>query len=107
MPIQDLDYEQIKRIQKASEEKSRSTSYIHRLFNTLRRVARYGTALQIPNNIWMMYIRAGAVTVAKSLGVDPYALRDAAEHTSVSTTNHSLRNRSEGANRIVQFRRNR
>lgn len=276
MPIQDLDYEQIKRIQKVMEEKGRSISYIHRFFNTLRRVARYGKALQIreaaavaqtlgemrfqvgaarqvaptrdqiyeivaaadaaglsdfavgilmqfeftlravdvrgqwletheheggiirngkrwqdgltwdmfdadlkgfskvisktakslpepyrfdltplpeirsrlrmlrqenpvgpvilsmragglpytasgwsqawarlrkaaglPKNIWMMDIRAGAVTEAKSLGVDPFALRDAAQHASVSTTNRYSRNRSEGANQIVQLRRNR
>ncbi|WP_428515123.1 recombinase [Roseovarius sp.] len=276
MPIQDLTYEQIKRTQKAMEEKGRSASYIHRFFNTLRRVARYGKALQIreaaavaqtlgemrfqvgagrqvaptreqiyqivaaadaaglpdfavgilmqfeftlravdvrgqwleaderdggiirngrrwqdgltwdmfdpdlkgfskvisktvkslpdpywfdltplpeiqsrlrllrpekpvgpvivsmrvgglpytssgwtqawarmrkvaglPKNIWMMDVRAAAVTEAKSLGVDPYALRDAAQHASVSTTNRYSRNRSDGANQIVQLRRNR
>lgn len=59
----------------------------------------------LPENIWMMDVRAGAVTEAKSLGVDPYALRDAAQHASVSTTNRYSRNRSEGANQIVQLRR--
>ncbi|MBC7181879.1 MAG: recombinase, partial [Roseovarius sp.] len=69
--------------------------------------ARLRKAAGLPKNIWMMDIRAGAVTEAKSLGVDPFALRDAAQHASVSTTNRYSRNRSEGANQIVQLRRNR
>jgi len=64
-------------------------------------------AVGLPKNIWMMDIRAGAVTEAKGLGVDPFALRDAAQHASVSTTNRYSRIRSEGANQIVQLRRNR
>lgn len=67
--------------------------------------ARMRKAAGLPKNIWMMDIRAGAVTEAKSLGVDPYALRDAAQHASVSTTNRYSRNRSDGANQIVQLRR--
>lgn len=70
-------------------------------------LARMRKAAGLPKNIWMMDIRAEAVTEAKSLGVDPYALRDAAQHSSVSTTNRYSRNRSEGANQIVQLRRNR
>lgn len=69
--------------------------------------ARMRQAAGLPKEIWMMDIRAGAVTEAKSLGVDPYALRDAAQHASISTTNRYSRNRSEGANQIVQLRRNR
>ncbi|WP_296762243.1 recombinase [Sediminimonas sp.] len=67
--------------------------------------ARLRKVAGLPANIWMMDVRAGAVTEAKSLGVDPYALRDAAQHASVSTTNRYSRSRSEGANQIVQLRR--
>ncbi|MEQ9259502.1 MAG: hypothetical protein RIG84_10410 [Roseovarius sp.] len=47
---------------------------------------------------------SGAVTEAKSLWVDPYALRDAAQHANVATTNRYSRNRSDGANQIVPLR---
>jgi len=66
--------------------------------------ARMRMAAGLPKDIWMMDVRAGAVTEAKSLGVDPYALRDAAQHASVSTTNRYSRNRSDGANQIVKLR---
>ncbi|MEQ9258411.1 MAG: recombinase [Roseovarius sp.] len=66
--------------------------------------ARMRKAAGLPQNIWMMDVRAGAVTEAKSLGVDPYALRDAAQHANVATTNRYSRNRSDGANQIVQLR---
>jgi len=66
--------------------------------------ARLRKEAGLPKNIWMMDVRAGAVTEAKSLGVDPYALRDAAQHASISTTNRYSRNRSAGANQIVQLR---
>lgn len=67
--------------------------------------ARMREAAGLPKHIWMMDLRAGAVTEAKSLGVDPYALRDAAQHASISTTNRYSRSRSEGANEIVRLRR--
>lgn len=46
--IGDMTYERIKMIQRAMVQKERSQDYIHRFFNTLRRVARYGKALGIP-----------------------------------------------------------
>ncbi len=46
--IGDMTYERIKKIQMAMIQKERSLDYIHRFFNTLRRVARYGKALDIP-----------------------------------------------------------
>lgn len=61
----------------------------------------------IPDNIWMMDLRAGAMTEAKSLGADPYMLRDAAQHKEVSTTDRYSRARSEGANTVVKLRQGR
>ncbi|WP_083101458.1 recombinase [Pseudophaeobacter leonis] len=58
----------------------------------------------IPENIWMMDLRAGAMTEAKSLGADPYMLRDAAQHKEVSTTDRYSRGRSDGANNVVRLR---
>jgi len=66
---------------------------------------RLRDAAGLPQELWMMDVRAGAVTEAKALGVDPYALRDAAQHASISTTNRYSRNRSDGANQIVKLRR--
>ncbi len=65
--------------------------------------ARLRKEAGLPTNIWMMDVRAGAVTEANSLGVDPYALRDAVQHASISTTNRYSRNRSAGANQIVKL----
>ena len=46
--IDGMTFEVIKTIQKAMASKGRSVSYIHRFFNTLRRVANYGKVLKIP-----------------------------------------------------------
>lgn len=54
-----------------------------------------------------MDLRAGAMTEAKSLGADPYMLRDAAQHKEVSTTDKYSRGRSEGANTVVKLRQGR
>lgn len=66
--------------------------------------ARMRIDAKIPQNIWLMDLRAGGVTEAKNLGADPYALRDAAQHSNISTTSRYSRDRSEGANNIVQLR---
>lgn len=67
--------------------------------------ARLRRAAGLPSDIWMMDLRAGAVTEAKELGADPYALRDAAQHSTINTTNRYSRARSAGANKVVQLRR--
>lgn len=47
--------------------------------------------------------RSGAITEAKSM-VDPYRLRDAAQHTQISTTDRYVRGRSDAANNVVKIR---
>ncbi|WP_122074227.1 recombinase [Pseudophaeobacter sp. EL27] len=59
---------------------------------------------KVPKEIWMMDLRAGAVTEAKALGADPYMLRDAAQHVQSQTTDRYSRSRSDGANNVVRLR---
>ena len=61
----------------------------------------------LPSEIRMMDVRAGAVTEAKSLGADPYMLRDAAQHKDVMTTSRYSRARSDAANNVVKLRQSR
>lgn len=65
--------------------------------------ARYRKAAGVPEEIWMMDTRAGAVTEAKMMGADPYALRDAAQHSSINTTNRYAR--GDGSSKVVQLRK--
>lgn len=69
-----------------------------RLWTTLR------DDLGLPPELRVMDTRAGAITEAKALGLDPYAVRDAAGHMRVETTDHYARARSENANRVVKLR---
>jgi integrase len=45
LPIGAMNYESLKTIQHAMTENGRSVDYVHRMFNTLRRIVRYGSAL--------------------------------------------------------------
>ena len=58
----------------------------------------------LPKGIWMMDARAGALSEASSLGVDPYALRDAAQHKNSNTTDRYVRGRSANAAKVVELR---
>lgn len=60
--------------------------------------------LGIPDTVKMMDTRAGALTEAKNLGVDPFALRDLGTHAHVSTTDGYARGRSENINKVVELR---
>lgn len=69
-----------------------------------RTFSRIRDRLGLPKEITLMDTRAGAITEAKSMGADPYALRDAAQHSNVATTDRYARGRSESADKIVQLR---
>ncbi|NIZ63326.1 recombinase [Sedimentitalea sp. CY04] len=58
----------------------------------------------LPKELWMMDLRAGAMTEAKSLGANPYELRDAGQHKEMSTTDRYSRGRSQSANNVVRLR---
>jgi len=66
--------------------------------------ARLRGDLGLPENVWMMDARAGAITEAKSLGADPYLLRDAAQHKNITTTDGYARGRSESVSKVVKLR---
>jgi len=66
--------------------------------------ARIRDDLKLPKEITARDIRAGALTEMKSLGIDATAARDAAGHANVTTTSRYMRDRSEGANRVVKLR---
>jgi hypothetical protein len=65
---------------------------------------RYRDAAGVPAEIRAMDLRAGGLTEAKSLGADPYSLRDAGQHKQVSTTDKYARARSASANKVIQLR---
>ncbi|MBL4769150.1 MAG: hypothetical protein JKY94_15820 [Rhodobacteraceae bacterium] len=59
--------------------------------------------LKLPDDLRMADSRSGGITEARSL-VDPYTLRDAAQHTQSSTTDRYVRDRSTAANKVVKLR---
>lgn len=69
-----------------------------------RAFARIRDRLGLPKEITSMDTRAGAITEAAHMGVDPWVLRDAAQHSNVSTTDRYARGRSESAAKVVQIR---
>jgi hypothetical protein len=57
----------------------------------------------IPDDLRISDYRSGAITEAKSM-VDPMTLRNAAQHTQISTTDTYVRGRSGDADKVVQMR---
>lgn len=60
--------------------------------------------LGMPETLWLMDARSGAITEAREMGADPFSIRDAAQHASITTTDRYVRSRSESAAKIVQLR---
>ena len=60
--------------------------------------------LGLPRELTIMDTRAGALTEAKNLGVDPYILRDAAQHMNAATTDRYARGRSDSIAKVVKLR---
>jgi integrase len=67
---------------------------------------KFRAAAEVPDTIWMMDTRAGAINDAKRKGASPIELQHQANHASLSTTNRYIRERSESANRVIQMRSN-
>lgn len=59
--------------------------------------------LGLPDYLQIRDTRSGGITEAKTL-VDGYSLRDAAQHTQITTTDIYARGRSESANNVVMMR---
>lgn len=69
--------------------------------------ARHRETAGVPEGVCAMDTRAGAISEAKSLGVDGLILRDAAGHMHASTTDGYARNRSDGVAKVVELRNRR
>lgn len=61
------------------------------------------SALGLPSSLKLMDLRSSGITEAKGL-VSPYQLRDASQHTQISTTDRYVRARSDAANAVVEMR---
>lgn len=57
----------------------------------------------LPKDLQIRDARSGGITEAKGM-VDTFELRDAAQHSQVTTTNIYARGRSDGANNVVGIR---
>lgn len=71
-----------------------------RMSHQFRKVRK---SLELPEYLQIRDTRSGGITEAKEL-VDGFALRDAAQHTQITTTDTYVRGRSETANNVVQLR---
>lgn len=69
--------------------------------------ARFREKAGVPEEITAMDLRAGGITEAKDLGANPYALRDAAQHSQITTTSGYARGRSQAAGKVVEIRQGR
>lgn len=66
--------------------------------------AKYRETADIPANVQLMDIRAGALTDAQNAGAEGFALRDAGQHSNISTTSRYVRNRSDNLGDVVELR---
>jgi len=66
---------------------------------------RYRDEAGVPKNIQVRDIRAGAITEAKELGASPYALRDAAGHSTTEMTD--VYARQQNTAKVIELRQNR
>lgn len=65
---------------------------------------KYRRKAGIPDEIKVSDLRAGGLTEARELGANQFDLRDAAQHSNVSTTSKYVRGRSEASGKIVKLR---
>ena len=65
---------------------------------------KHRTTAGVPDSVWMMDTRAGAINDARRKGADPLALQRQANHADFKTTQRYLRERSDGANNVLRLR---
>lgn len=65
---------------------------------------RYARAAGVPDDVWMMDTRAGAVNDGLMHGADRTLLQHAAGHKDGATTERYIRAREVGANKVIQMR---
>lgn len=66
--------------------------------------ARYRAKAGVPEHIWAMDLRAGAINDAKRKGATHIQLQHAAHHTQASTTDRYIRERSDSVNAVIRMR---
>lgn len=84
---------------------SEATGLPYAKYSRAQAFRRIRDDLKLPKNLMMMDVRAGAVTEAKNRGADPSMLRDAAQHSNISTTSRYMRDRDAGVAKVVKLRR--
>lgn len=67
---------------------------------------RFRDEAGVPEAIWMMDTRAGAINDAKRKGASKIEMQHQANHASLATTDRYIRERSESANRVIALRSN-
>jgi hypothetical protein len=65
---------------------------------------RFRDEAGVPDTIWMMDTRAGAINDARRNGASLIDMQHQANHASPATTNRYIRERSDTANRVIQMR---
>jgi len=65
----------------------------------------YRRAAELPEDVWMMDTRAGAINDAKRAGAGPILLQHAANHASLETTNRYIREQNASIAQVIDLRR--
>ena len=65
---------------------------------------RYKTAANVPDEIWNMDLRAGAITHAVEVGASQIEVQHQANHSQASTTERYIRKRSRSVNKVIGLR---
>ena len=61
-------------------------------------------AAKVPETIWMMDTRAGAINDAKNKGATKIQMQQQANHANGATTERYIREKSAGANNVLRLR---
>ncbi|MCV2877571.1 recombinase [Sedimentimonas flavescens] len=64
----------------------------------------YRTEAGVPDDVWMMDTRAGAINHAKRAGASPILLQHAANHASLDTTNRYIREQNDSIAQVIRLR---
>lgn len=65
---------------------------------------KHRKAAGLPEGLWMMDTRAGAINDAKNKGATKIQMQQQANHASAATTERYIRERSDGANNVLRLR---
>ncbi len=65
---------------------------------------QYRRAAGVPEDVWMMDTRAGAINHAKRAGASPILMQHAANHASLDTTNRYIREQNMSIAQVIKMR---